>query len=313
MTPSDPLVEVGAQLDALYLELRKDPSGFPERLFHYTDPDGFVGITVNHRLRASNADFLNDSSEPEYALDLLKGAFEKVSAKILPGSIVGRALDGFWGWATQEQLAHGPHLYVFCLSEVGDLLSQWRAYGGRGAGYAIGFSACGLFSRLRRSEGQYLVKVTYDPNLQRSNATEVFEQIISIMNQYEWAHGNITVTVHGDDAHLVENKIRTAFLSEIIRLRAQFKIRAFQEEAEWRIVQFAHPAVDKPPVQFRPGVDSVKPYVELDLQPDTLPIEQINIGPALKPDLARKSASLLLAKASYSGVVVSNSIVPFRL
>jgi hypothetical protein len=137
----DPWVDLGAKLDSLYLELRKDPAGLPQWLFHYTDPQGFVGIAVTHRLWASNADFLNDSSEPEYALDVLRAVFDQVSSKIDSGSTVGRALDGFWGWATREQLDHGPNLYVFCLSEVGDLLSQWRAYGGRGAGYAIGFSA----------------------------------------------------------------------------------------------------------------------------------------------------------------------------
>jgi hypothetical protein len=313
MDRPDPYAEISGRLDALYLELRKSPPSAPQRLFHYTDPQGFVGIVMNQRLWASNADFLNDSSEPAYALDVLRGVFQHFESHLDPSGTVRRALGGFWEWAVQEQLGQSPHLYVFCLSEVDDLLSQWRAYGGHGAGYAVGFSATGLRSLLRASEGQYLVKVVYDRQQQEQEAVAIFNHIASVAEQYEQTHGRIDAATCGHDAILVERKIRNAFLSEIIRLRARFKIPAFREEEEWRIVQFLHPAVDKPPVQFRHSIGAAKPYVELNLGADNLPIEQVTIGPALRAELSRRSGVLMLAKKGYSGVEVSISTVPFRL
>ena len=107
--------------------------------------------------------------------------------------------------------------------------------------------------------------------------------------------------------------MRTAFLSEVIRLRARFKAPAFSEEKEWRLVQFVHPAVDEPRIRFRHSIDAIKPYLELDLGANSLPIEQVTIGPALKPALARRSVMLMLAKKGCSTADVRSSTVPFRL
>lgn len=313
MPRPDPYTEISGKLDALYLELRQSPPGIPDRLFHYTNPQGFVGIVTSQRLWASNGDFLNDSSEPGYALDVLEESFNQAESGLRPNSAVRRALDGFWDWAMQERLGQGPHLYVFCLSEVSDLLSQWRAYGGHGAGYAVGFSSSGLHSVIRPSEGQYLVKVVYDRNQQESEATGVFKQVAAVIEAYEATHGMIDAATCGAEAESVERTVRTHFLSEIIRLCAKFKISAFREEEEWRILQFVHPAVDRPPVRFRPSINGITPYLELDLGTNNLPIEQLTIGPVLKPELSLRSAALILAKNGCPNVDVRSSTVPFRL
>jgi hypothetical protein len=146
--------------------------------------------------------------------------------------VLRTVLAGFWEWAVQEHLQQGPHLYVFCLSEVGDLLSQWRAYGGYGAGYAVGFSASGLASLLRPSEGQYVIRVVYDRDEQQTEAADIFNQIATVVDQHEGSYGTKDTATCGHDATLVESRARTAFLSEIIRLRSKFKTPAFREEEE---------------------------------------------------------------------------------
>lgn len=309
----DPYTQISSKLDDLYRKFRQSPPSIPDRLFHYTNPQGFVSIINSQRLWASNADFLNDSSEPGYALDLLKEALDGIESNLSPISATRRALNGFWDWAMKERLEQGPHLYVFCLSEVPDLLSQWRAYGAHGAGYAIGFSSSRLTALIRSSEGQYLSKVVYDRDQQKSEAADVFNQIVAVIENYEACHGVIDGTTCGADAELVERAVRTIFLSEIIRLRAKFKISAFHEEAEWRMLQFVHPAVDRPAIGFRAALNGITPYLELDLGTNSLPIEQVTIGPALKPELSLQSAMLILAKKGCSTAEVRNSVVPFRL
>jgi hypothetical protein len=150
--------------------------------------------------------------------------------------------------------------------------------------------------------------VTYDRDKQKQLAMAIFGRIASVVEQYEQKHGRPDAATPG-----LAGNVRTAYLSEIIRLRAGFKPPAFRAEEEWRIVQFSHPVVDDPPVRFRPSFDAVKPYVELDLGANILPIEQVMIGPAMKPELSRRSAMLILAKNGYSNVDVRSSTVPFRL
>jgi hypothetical protein len=301
------------ELDELYLRLRKPEPNVPPRLFHYTDPHGLLGIILSRGLWASNADYLNDSSEPAHALGVLRVAFQQVAGSLRPGSFAERALDGCWDWALNMHKAEGPHVYVFCMSEHDDLLSQWRSYGAHGAGYALGFSGRTLSELLQASEGQYLLKTVYGRSEQSLDAEEVFKEIISVAERAETTFGPINRATVGDAAvSRLYLQLRTSVLSEIIRLRAKFKAPAFQEEREWRIVQFVHPRVEKPEVRFRLGLGVIRPYIDLNFGENNLPIEQVSIGPTLKPDLSQQSLGLLLVKCGHPNVEVKISAVPFR-
>ena len=308
----DHIREVGTQLDKLYLGMREIDKDIPPHLFHYTNPQGLVGIVTSKRLWASSADFLNDSSEPSYAFGVLKACFDEVISSLPPGSIAAGALGGYWKQFTDAYEIEGPHVYVFCLSEDDDLLSQWRGYGGQCGGYAVGFSGTRLreYFTQGRYEGQYLMKILYDEEKQKAEAKRVFRSIISIIDRVEEKCGAIddkTVTLFANE---VGKRLQTAVFSEAVRLRTMFKAKAFQEEREWRIVQFLHPAMEKPEVQFRPGPKALTPYVELDL--GIPPIERVTIGPRLDPNLSRQSLDRLFAKQKYPSVRIKSSDVPYR-
>lgn len=309
---SDGLYDVGKQLDRLYLAMREIDNDIPQYLFHYTNPQGLVGIVTSKKLWASSADFLNDSSEPSYAFGVLKTCFDEIVSSLRPGSIAAEALDGYWEQIMHAYETEGPHVYVFCLSDDDDLLSQWRAYGGQCGGYAVGFSGIRLreYFTQSRYQGQYLMKIVYDEEKQMAKAKHVFRNIISIIEEVEEKRAAIndkTVTLN---ATQIGKRLQTAVFSEVVRLRTTFKARAFQEEREWRIVQFLHPAMEKPEVQFRPDSKALTPYVELDL--GMLPIERVTIGPILDPSLSRQSLDRLFAKQKYSSVCIKNSDVPYR-
>lgn len=315
MTESDidiMLDQVDKEFDYLYVRFRRTESEIPDLIFHFTNPQGLIGIAVSHKIWASNADFLNDSSEPNYALRVLQASFQEIEHSLRRGSAAERALHGFWDLAMNEYKVQGPHIYVFCFSEHDDLLSQWRSYGGHGAGYALGFSGRRLSQFIRAGDGQYLVKIVYDEERQRKEATSVFGQIVSVIDVAENRFGPIDCRTMGAEWSRFERRVRTAVLSEIIRLRARFKAPAFCEEGEWRIAQFVHPRTNKPEVEFRLGVDVIRPYVELDFGANKLPIEQITVGPTLNTDLARQSLDILLARCGYPNTNVKISAVPFR-
>jgi hypothetical protein len=316
--PSKLYDEIAGRLDECYLDLRKPELALPDALlmtplFHFTDPRGLLGI-VKQKLWASSADFLNDSSEPRHALDVLQESLREVVQKVHPGSAAANALDDCWAWAMKEYEQNGPHVYVFCLSEHDDLLSQWRGYGAQGSGYAIGFSGSQLSRLLRADQGQYLLKVVYDRQDQKKEAKRVYGRIVAVIDQSEREFGPINEATVGEFATRIRNRLRNAVFAEIVRLRAKFKTSAFSEEGEWRIVQFMHPRVDKPSVvQFRPGVASIKPYVELDFSGERLPIEQVTVGPTLNGELSRQSLRRMFAKCGYPDVHIELSNVPYRL
>jgi hypothetical protein len=298
------------QFDSMYLDLRRIAMDIPNTLFHFSDSQGLMGILTSHKVWASNADFLNDSSEPSYALEIIKRAFEEVTSKLHSGSTIERALAGFWKSAMKEYETLGPHIYIFCLSEHDDLLSQWRSYGAYGAGYAMAFDGPELNDLLKASEGQYLLRVIYEEKQQKEEAKRIFGQIVSIVEKAEKEHGR--VHLNSEFAPRIDSRIRTAALAEIIRLRAKFKTSAFSEEGEWRLAQFVHPHVSKPPIKFQAGAKLVKPYLEVIFDRNILPICEVTIGPTLSPDLSKRSVDLLLKKCGYSNTSVKISEVPFR-
>lgn len=105
-----------------------------------------------------------------------------------------------------------------------------------------------------------------------------------------------------------------------LKRQACFKTEAFEEEREWRVVQFIHPSVNNPKVHFRASQGGIVPYLELfgpespQTQPQpVLPIEEVIFGPTLDSTVAEEVLTLLFAKRGYASVKVTKSSVPFRL
>lgn len=122
-----------------------------DRLYHYTDAGGLIGIIQSRGIWATDAEFLNDAQELRYGRAELQDALTQRSAEISPSdpsdalsysaaTIMSSAAQAL----TRSSEALRPHdpghaAYVSCFCEARDLLSQWRGYGTSG-GFAIGFS-----------------------------------------------------------------------------------------------------------------------------------------------------------------------------
>src|SRR5262249_27297136 len=280
----------------------------------YTTPVGLVGIVQSQRLWASNVEFLNDASEPGYALDVIERSFNAVKRAFNMSSGVTDTLEQLWDWMTSQRELEGPHLYAFGFCEVGDLLSQWRGYGVLGRGYAAGFGGRRIRNLLQPEEGQYLVKVVYEANRQKKEADTIIGEILEFVASIEAKFGPLGGSKYTDAPQLYLGKLRTALLSEVIRLCAKFKAPAFSEEHEWRILQFLHPRTQSPKVNFRATATSIIPYIELKLgfASNRLPIELVTIGPTLRLELSRDVVRLLFEKSGYDAIRAVDSAVPFR-
>jgi hypothetical protein len=127
----------------------------PEVLYHYTTASGLVGMLSSGRLWATNARFLNDPTEIQYAAKVVRNLLAKASelydkkvaemdaGKNIVQQIANRLLLSGeikkWSADIMKILQDDENVYIACFCEKGDLLSQWRGYGATGSGYAVGF------------------------------------------------------------------------------------------------------------------------------------------------------------------------------
>ena len=128
---------------------RHRPAGL---IYHYCDANALLNILRMRRVWATSTKYMNDFTE-------LLSLFRNVKAhadrhRSTPaGEVLSDIVDFYLLMAdkTQPQTI-GNDRYACCFSEKGDLLSQWRAYGNNGRGYAIGFDP-GSFRRAARRSG----------------------------------------------------------------------------------------------------------------------------------------------------------------
>src|SRR5262245_11589821 len=100
-------------------------------LYHYCSNEAFCSIIQNKKIRLSSLSLSSDSMEGKLVTKLLiekakEDKFKPSHLEMLQASV-----------SILEELLDG---LGFCLSEAGDLLSQWRGYAADGTGVSIGFA-----------------------------------------------------------------------------------------------------------------------------------------------------------------------------
>ncbi len=272
-------------------------------LWHYTTAAGLQGILESRKLRATNVFYMNDTQEVKYAQRLMveelykkKGSYPDPVDEFLERAAVGVGIT--------EQVFQ-PHVACFCDEGSGDLLSQWRAYANMGGGYALGFSPPSLASHGPITQ---LRKVVYDEPTQRQlieEAIDEFCQLLCLLHS--------SVNSPSSKLHTAISNFSHAIAQIFHEYVYCFKHPSFAEEQEWRLVQRVVPyqtadesLVTTKHAKFRESRGLLVPYVELDLaEQDSedmkprLPLLQINVGPALRQDLAENSLKQLLNKLDY--------------
>jgi hypothetical protein len=151
------------------------------QLFHYTNAAGLLGILSSGSLWATHFQFLNDTSEMQYGLD---GARAVTSTLAEQGSEAKRRFLG----DTEERLDHlfehkivPPYVFSFC--RLGDLLSQWREYGGGGSGFSIAFDYGELSGLFGGPTG--VLPITYSPTDQREILSATVEEYWKVLLRWE--------------------------------------------------------------------------------------------------------------------------------
>lgn len=280
----------------------------PEYLYHYCSNASLLAILESRKIRLSDLTLSNDSLEGQWVREVLK----RMKAD-------GAAAHPWIGQA--EELVDSVQLRAlgFCLSENGDLLSQWRGYADQGAGCCVGFrtkelrTICDDFNRR-------MSKVEYDFGTQRERLDAMFSSL-----QPQSSVPNLFPTSQTDDiARALEQFPTFTKLKAIvsaIQVLFEFKNPAFSEEREWRVAQFANPAISlgkkqfgemseafSADTKFRATGNKLVPYLDVEIPASAIGI--VCIGP--KNETPAEVMKAVVTSHGMSHVDIMRSTASFR-
>jgi hypothetical protein len=217
-------------------------------VFHYTSAHGALGIVDSAELWCTLAYHMNDHTECRYvhevAMDIAVSMLSTATPEIR-SNILGEMRSRF------DRISN-IKLYVACLTEAGDLLSQWRGYAGPG-GYCLGFSLESL-KQVSLMNQLFVGDVKYQCKDQHEIVGPIVAELLSSIS----AVGGLPA--EGDAVE----KLFEPFILQIARVAPRIKHSAFSEEREWRIYSNPLKLYDNI-LDFRANSTGIIPFLKLGL------------------------------------------------
>src|ERR1039458_182431 len=216
-----------------WLDILKDePSRMVDApiLHHYTNALGAEGIISSNVLWATATQCSNDLSEIEYAVSIAQAVINETWE--------GKRDLSPWETLLVEHLVRlfntplhsfgQPFIVSFC--QEGDLLSQWRAYGGS-SGFSLAFRPLCQNNEVRlmcKHGFRTMVKpVIYEPNKQRARLRFILRRLIKLVSGFSFR----TTSPVGASAHV---ELSVLLILEMTDWAISVKHKSFSEEKEWR-------------------------------------------------------------------------------
>lgn len=238
-------------------------------LYHYCPNNAFHSIIANRRFWLSSLSMSNDSLEGKLVAEILDRI---AKADGLEQAVTHRLQELLSGL---EQVIDG---LGFCLSENGDLLSQWRGYAADATGVSIGFSKDYLkqlaeVSRGPEKSGFILQRVEYDLEIQESLIKPIYIEIKELINEGALkipGKRSLLDPRSDDEVKRDDKKIKDEFSRLLIKILTLFpklfllKTSAFREEREWRLISYFAKTGDDI-CSFRALNERIIPFREFEL------------------------------------------------
>jgi len=272
-------------------------------LYHYTGVGSLVGIAKSNSLWASSISYMNDSKEIVHACETVENVL-RTRLVFGPQNEEQQFLEQFVKWTHLcRNTAHT--IFVFSLSEIPSLLSQWRSYTPHGKGVSLGFSHEKL-NYIMNSSNLKLARCIYEREEQEEVIRALIEKLlISFRQQLPIID---TSGLHPDQCY---QGFIQQYTSDILQVLAIIKHGAFKEENEWRLISSHYPKYTDPKIKFREGASMLVPYMELELGDTNPHFENIILGPSQHQNLSMSGLSMFLSNTSLCQRT-SNCGIPYR-
>jgi Protein of unknown function (DUF2971) len=267
----------------------------PDRLHHYTNQAGLLGLFNTGELWATKIPYMNDATEFEYSLGLARNALLTrhwfISSKIinwLSAHVEKRQCDLLQWVANYVDTISAANICSVSFCTDSDLLSQWRGYAGLSVGYSIGFYTEGIVE-IAQNNACRLARCIYEKTFQEQIINELIDEAL------EKAKVCWDDKLSVDETHLA---VGSAFQKALLECGAFFKDASFKEEQEWRIIT-APRLFTEEAFCFKEGKSMLTPYCALKIRSDeswTNKIAGVMVGPCPHPKSSKAAVEGLLMK-----------------
>jgi len=287
------------------------PQPFPgEVVYHYTSTQGLIGIVESGCLWATSIRSLNDGSEAQYGMDLIRDEWirsRSQHAKPLQ-EVIATILE------RSASLLDHSRIFVACASERGDDLGQFRNYGD----VALALATAGpldlaedpvqfpddLLYLSTGGRNQWR-RVLYTRTKQRAAARALFVGIAQDCIKHAY-------TERAPEPNDILFHTHMWWYSNLAPL---MKHPAFAQEKEVRMVRLTSPRFTDP--LHRASHLGVVPYVRLrtvtaDGSHAPLAIRGVHVGITPYGEPAELGVRSLLDSHGYADATVTRTAMPFR-
>jgi hypothetical protein len=296
----------------------------PTVVYHYTTAETLLKILDSQSIWASNLRYLNDVSESEHCIRMMRNRLPDFLAKYKP--VCGEDLELALA-KLKVSASNAP--YVASFSTHRDSLPQWRSYCRDGNGVSIGFRASALrrstlsdekaFGRIppgtsRLEEVQYLS----DADWKKTD-----KLILSCIKELDKWHRRQDSLDPDERNEIADDSV---LQYAIMRIACVVKHASFLSEREHRLIAPDGYFAGKNVMNFRSSKTTVIPYMNVRMPKwgesrkgppkfsptfDDFYLEEVVVGPTPNPDLTVDAlGSLFFGKRV--PVVVRKSNVPYR-
>jgi hypothetical protein len=246
---------------------------------------------------------MNDREELAYGAKTICEELKRRADTLRPGIVPGRyedplrsrvnILDGVVANLDPAKLRSDSSLFVHaaCFCTDGDLLSQWRGYGGGVGGFAIGFDTSALQPNATSGTlgGPSLERIVYDERAAAPLLDGLYDQIAVNPSAHEG----------------VQTEYQSA---KALAVAARIKHPGFREEHEYRLLSIETGQPDD--LSFRATATGLVPFRTYAFPAEA--IKQIVIGPTEDRRNYRAARQLVRAALGFQEVTIVESVVPFR-
>ena len=286
-----------------------------DRLYHYCPTQSFSAIVSTRSIWLSSLTLANDSMEGK----LVKNALIRLAER---DGLNNHGLQRLQEVATNSEIVFDG--LGFCLSEEGDLLSQWRGYADDGKGISIGFSRRYLenltTSMLEEPKpGFTLQKVRYSPEEHETQVEPTYRQLRKLIDDGTSKNPVLKFLLNPateEEIVALTRKMQDEHESLFYTLWGLFeklyalKTSAFREEQEWRLISFLVSGLSDECL-FHERRNIVVPYRKFDLPLDrSQPIVEVILGP--KNQTPANVIARMLKHAGFGEVIVRRSVASYR-
>jgi hypothetical protein len=274
----------------------------PETLFHYTSSQAFLSIIQSNSLWFSDFRYMNDLSELEYGINLVRSTIRKRfdgETDLQVGRLLPFAMEQL------EQARTYTDVFVFCMCEENNLLNQWRVYGKDTVPLSMELATNSFTEQIWTPYNFEIVPMIYDIEAQEA----IVDACVDVGLEYAKKQRNTVLRREQDIQDFVEMWISTC-IDECTAL----KHPQFEVEREWRLlVRWGLRYKGRSERKFRHAPSGIVPYLELTPPGGDINLWSVTIGPCRYPEVHKRTMLEFLYQNLKANAEVHVSNLPIRV